>query len=287
MVSEKDFEALDHYVGNRLNAADKAAFEQKLADDAALRKELNVQQQIAEGLRTARAAELKQLLKNVPLSSLPSAGPSLLVRVGLWTVAAGVVATGLYFYLRPSENTVASAETATVTAPIEMKQDAVAPEAQPKPEEVTVPAEVPAATLRKADEKPAAKTQQADVKPEERKALEPFDPSETAENTSPAKTDDAAPAVVSSKSRIVVETDTNNKKYTFHYQLKENKLMLYGPFEQNLYEILEFFTDNKRTTFLFYNSNYYQLNDEGDKIRSLTPIKDPELLKKLKEYRKH
>jgi hypothetical protein len=40
MASEKDFELLDQYVGNRLSTADKAAFEQKLAADADLKNEL-------------------------------------------------------------------------------------------------------------------------------------------------------------------------------------------------------------------------------------------------------
>ncbi len=58
MASERDLELLDDYIRERLSDADRAAFEQKLAGDAALRRELKIQQRIAEGIRTARAAQL-------------------------------------------------------------------------------------------------------------------------------------------------------------------------------------------------------------------------------------
>ena len=56
MALEKDFELLDEYLRNKLSAADKAAFEQKLQGDADLQREHKLQQKIAEGLRKARTA---------------------------------------------------------------------------------------------------------------------------------------------------------------------------------------------------------------------------------------
>ena len=48
---------------------------------------------------------------------------------------------------------------------------------------------------------------------------------------------------------------------------------------------MEFFSDNKRTVFLFYKDSYYLLNEEDEKIKPLAPINDPTLIKKLKDYR--
>jgi hypothetical protein len=48
---------------------------------------------------------------------------------------------------------------------------------------------------------------------------------------------------------------------------------------------MEFFSDEKRTAFLYYKENYYLLEEKDFTIRPLTPIADPALLKKLKEYR--
>jgi hypothetical protein len=83
-----------------------------------------------------------------------------------------------------------------------------------------------------------------------------------------------------------VETVTD-KKYNFHYQFKDDKLYLYGSFEKNLYEIMEFFSGNKRTMFLFYKDNYYLLNEEDQTVKALAPIKDQALLEKLRDYRKN
>jgi hypothetical protein len=76
-----------------------------------------------------------------------------------------------------------------------------------------------------------------------------------------------------------------NKKYNYHYQFKDGKLFLYGPFEKELYEIMEFFNEEKRTLFLYHNENYYLLKDNSTSLKPLNPIQDTELLNKLKEYR--
>jgi hypothetical protein len=84
---------------------------------------------------------------------------------------------------------------------------------------------------------------------------------------------------------IAVDVDRDNRKYSFNYQFKDGKLVLYGPFERNLYEILEFFSDEKRTVFLYYKNNYYLLKEDNENVKELTVINDPALIKKLKEYR--
>ncbi|HEX8039978.1 MAG TPA: hypothetical protein VF490_12545, partial [Chryseosolibacter sp.] len=86
-------------------------------------------------------------------------------------------------------------------------------------------------------------------------------------------------------SSLAVETDSKNSRYSFHYQFRDGKLFLYGPFEKNLYEIMEFFSDQKRTVFLYYKNHYYLLPEADSQVRPLTAIKDPALLKKLDESR--
>ena len=104
MASERDFELLDEYISNRLTEQDKANFEKKLEVDGDLKSEFVLQQRVVEGIRTARAVELKSMLSNIPMSSIPSDGTSLLAKVGLWVAAAGLVGTGAYFYLRAEDN---------------------------------------------------------------------------------------------------------------------------------------------------------------------------------------
>ena len=81
-----------------------------------------------------------------------------------------------------------------------------------------------------------------------------------------------------------VVTGIDDKKHGFHYQFSQGKLLLYGPFDKNLYEILEVHGDN-RSLFLFFRENYYLLNEKESQITPLKAISDGELIKRLREYR--
>ena len=90
---------------------------------------------------------------------------------------------------------------------------------------------------------------------------------------------------VISMSSIEVDTDNTSKAYTFHYQFKNDKLLLYGPFDSSLYEILEI-NGGSHTVFLFYRNSYYHLNELEKEITPLIMIRDFELLEKLEKFRK-
>jgi len=300
MASEKDMELLDQYVSNRLAAQDRAAFERKLESDASLKAELQIQQRIVEKIREARIKELKAMFNNVPISALET-GTSPIVKTALWIAAAGAVGIGAHFLVNKNE---------TSAPEITAQQEQVAPELAPQN---TDSSEEPAVTQPQASDdsnntpsssesstnqvpnandtpkESSAATNQESITEERRSPapLDVFDPSEEAEtpSTERAPEERVADSAPLSKSSIVVETDNTNKKYTFHYQFKNGKLFLYGTFEKNLYEIMEFFSDNKRTVFLFYKDNYYLLNEDNEAIKPLTPISDPLLVKKLKDYR--
>jgi hypothetical protein len=289
MASERDFELLDDYIGNRLNGAEKKAFEDKLQGDTELQSEYKIQQNIVETLRKARVAELKAMLKNIPTSSIP-ADYSSVVR---WTSIAGaaLVVVALYFYLKPETPSPAPPASDT-TAVVEQQPSAPAVEAPATPEVEDQPIQSSSQDKVKDTGKvverkstkgsiPAAAPKSPD--------LDVFDPSE--ENSTAAKApDEIAPAMegtVSPKSDILAEIKSADKNFSFHYQFADGKLVLYGPFDKNIYEILEFISDSKRTIFLFYKNNYYLLNQATEKVKPLTPVNDPVLLQKLKEHRGH
>jgi hypothetical protein len=286
MASEKDFELLDQYVSNRLNAQDKAAFEQKLEADAELKNEFLLQQRVVAGIRKARATELKKLLNDIPVSSIPSEGTSIIAQIGMWVVMAGLVGTGLYFYFN-QEDKAETQQTITNEVKAEKPQlDDSKKEEQPQQEnQAPVQTDVTAEQKDKVTAPETVTPEKTQEKPIERSPLDVFDPSEDVDNAAQDNTE-RDKATISSTPSIIVQTETN-KKYNFHYQFKDNKLYLYGSFEKNLYEIMEFFSDNKRTMFLFYKDNYYLLNEESDKVKALEPISDATLLKKLKDYRKN
>ncbi|HMG91428.1 MAG TPA: hypothetical protein VK589_15305 [Chryseolinea sp.] len=295
MASEKDFEILDEYAGNRLNPQDRAAFEQQLQSDAELKNELSLQREIIEGIKTARKAELKSLLNNVPVTSIPSEGMSTAVKIGLWVVVAGLVSTGLYFYFNQDDNNAAVQPAITNEIKEESIENTVVDDSKAateanKPEqqeqEATTQAQ-PKVDQKQAVQSPAPKAS-TPATVEEQPAVEPstldvFDPSQDAENSEQVAAEEIGPKL-STKSSIAVVTEVD-KRYNFHYQFRDNKLFLYGSFEKNFYEIMEFFSNNKRTMFLFYKDNYYLLSDSDEKVKPLSAINDAALLKKLRDYR--
>lgn len=287
MASEKDLEIVDQYLSNRMEAHEKAAFEKRLETDAELRSEVSLQHKLIESIRKARVAELKKLLNDVPISSIPTEGTSIAAKIGIWIAATALVGSGLYLYLGQNDDTVTPSiqtekinEKPVVTEPEKVEKPA--PDSPVKPSQNDSNKQHKTAAAPKSNAPAEKKTQEEPVTPS---ALDVFDPSDESPK-------DREPEAERSKSgeatapSILVETIADNK-YNFHYQFKDNKLYLFGSFEKNLYEIMEFFSDNKRTMFLFYKDNYYLLNEEDQRVKALAPIKDPVLLEKLKDYRKN
>ncbi len=266
-----NFEKIDDYLANRLPAEERAAFEQALEGDPALKSEVAFQEKIVSSVRQARAAELKQMLQQVPV---PTGGWST-GQIAAGILAAGVVATSLYFYLSAPKPTPAvetiTPEIITPQLPTEEKQ----PETMP---------ETPV-TAEKAKKETPAPAKERTVKPVQKPDLQVVDHAADITDTQPSE----QPTTTSTRSEISVSklevvTLPPDKKYTFHYQFMEGKLRLYGPFDKNLYEILEINGDS-HAVFLFYKENYYLLDESQNSITPLAPIRDGQLLKKLREYR--
>jgi len=297
MASERDFELLDDYLRNRLSGEEKASFERRIEADSDLKSEWKLQQSLIEGIKRTRVAQLKATLNNV---AIPSVGPqtSVVTKIATSLVVAGVVGAGIYFFLSGEDQEKIAQQQIIV-------DDKKAGEKEPEPirEETKAKADAStiapntseSSTVKKKEEilteKETAKTPaaaQEETKEPAQHTLDMFDPTEDGESarTSAKESDVKSGTATAKNTTIAVEIDNSNKKFNFHYQFKDDKLFLYGSFEKNLYEIMEFFgDDNKRTVFLFYKDNYYLLNEDNQKIKPLVPITDQTLIKKLKESR--
>lgn len=274
---------MDDYLSNRLSAEDKAAFEQQVQADPQLAQELDLQKNLVDGIRQARAVELKSMLNNVPVSPI-NGGSSMLVKVGTWAVVAGLVVTGIYFYSTQGEESVTGEpKTLSVQKPELKPEVAEVPETETEP--ATEKKEEPAS---KVEEKVKKSDPQPEPSPAPAKPLDVYVPAEEATDEKTKQYEREQIENIKKSfvtSSIEVETDTMSKKYSFHYIFKNGKLILYGAFEKNLYEILEFIGDEKPTVVLFYKSNYYLLDIEKTQPTKLTPIRDQKLLKMLKAQR--
>ena len=87
------------------------------------------------------------------------------------------------------------------------------------------------------------------------------------------------------RSKLDVEIKMK-RKYNFHYQLIEQKLVLYGDFEDEPFEILEINKDNGGIDlYLYYKDNFYGIDQGSKKIEALKEIADPVLIQRLQALR--
>lgn len=282
-----NFENIDEYLTNRLSEQDRKSFEQQLGTDSALKAEVEFQTQVIEGLKKARAAELKAMLSKVPIESGSVTDfPTLKVAAGLIGTAI-IVSAGYLYYSNNNK-----AELPVITTPIE---DSVIQfeEAQPNDTEdnkdiIELPKEPETTTQQQVQPLKTQKSRPSDnaeaSQPVGKPALDLIDPSEELTESTPTRgTTNNKPVLTIPK--MNVEVDSSSKKYPFHYQFTDDKMILFGSFDKSLYEIIEI-NGESHSVFLFHKENYYKLDESKNEITPLEPVKDKALIQKLKEYRK-
>lgn len=280
-----NFDLIDDYLTNRLSEGERAQFEAQMESDSTLKTDVEFQRAVLEGVKQARVRELKAILNNVPVGGGLSSGAAG-GKIAAAVIGAGIIGTSLYFYFKPDERQTSQAGAAVTESRNESKDST-------SKAVVVVPADDNQSASKIAESgKTATQPQQASRKEEPAKEvdnhpakIEVTDPSdELVNNTSKDTKTVTGENTTLTASKINVETETGNKKYNFHYQFTDGKLILYGPFDKSLYEILEIHGEHN-TIFLYYKENYYLLDEKQQVVSQLNPIKDATLVKKLKEYR--
>lgn len=280
----KNFELIDDYLSNRLQGAEKEAFEKQLGQDPTLKSELAFQKQVVNGIRHARAAELKAMLNKVPVGGA-------VVQFSLMRMAAGVagaalLAAGIYYYANRGEFPPIDKAATDMGGEVDKPQEQPEPQ-QPADSSTNPQGEQNEVAPNKDNEKKPASKKISQVTPVSKPTLDVSDPSadfaEDNMSNAPVATASYKPEV--SSSSLQVELDSSNKNYDFHYQFVNGKLMLYGPFDKSLYEVLEVNGD-QHAIFLVYQENYYLLDAEQSHITKLHPIRESKLISTLRGYRK-
>lgn len=276
MAVEKDFELLDDYLSNRLSPQERESFENKLEADLELKQEYQFQQGLVEGVRSKRVAELKTMLNNIPASAIPGDQTALYTKLIGGVVITGLVITGMYFYF--------SEEKPEEVIPEDITEISGMPESSNEPAAVQ-PQETETADKSGVTNEPTISA------PAKENTSKPADKSPGVSNetlNATRKREHELIKVVSSTfvtSSTEVVTESQSGNFNFHYAFKNKKLVLYGSFESNQYQILEFITADEHVFFLSYKSNYYLLDEKKDTPAPLQPISDPQLQKRLREFR--
>lgn len=273
---------VDDYLANRLTPEQRAVFEQQVAADPALRNEVALQQTIVNGIRAARATELKNMLRNTVIQAeMRSFSGNPVFRIAASMAGIGLLLAASVYYIRSGP-----------TAPADTLGTDIAKHLSPALPVESAPEKQATGTapgLRNVEVREPQKTSQAQqVNPIQKPELAPADPSrEFAEQSAP---DHPGPSTEGrqgiSRADVTVTVNRTHQKFQFHYQFEQGALRLFGPFDNGLFEILEI-QGETRNLFLFYQANYYGLSEEQSQVTRLEAVSNPDLLRLLKAYHRN
>jgi hypothetical protein len=278
-----NFELIDDYLTNRLNELDRKSFEKQMASDPALKAGVELQREIIQGLKAARIAELKAILNKVPIANPTIFFSPLRIAAGL--IGTAVLATGLYLYSEKNGNFNPNQISSSLVDSIRQSEQ--------NNSEVQVDSLVNNAND---DIKIDRKAENSDTKnndvhvnenPKESKpAIDLLDPTDDLTENNNDKVLENSAAIVPAITIASIEVSVNSaeRKYKSHYQFVNGKLVLYGNFDNGLYEIIEVNGQASRSLFLYYKTIYYLLDESKKEITLLKEISDPVLLQKLNTF---
>lgn len=299
---------LDNYLLGKLSPADKAAMDAKLAVDSHLREEVQLQQDIVNALQDTRRLELKNRLNNIEVGAggfssavgyQLAAGISMVALIGtgvfLYFSAPSTTSTELPFqqielaghdqlpsYSLPAQpEVIVQTQEMVVTQP---QQESITPAAEittPKSATVVAVTAKPV-TAKTTTEAEKALTKAREVQVQKPKVLSDF---KDADLSAGVQQPDAPVDVLSrnrqfSNKSIEVSAQPHDK-YNFHYRFFESRLYIFGDFKNKPYEILEINTEGATNYYLYFESNYYGLNTDQQKITKLKRIGNEKLIKEL------
>lgn len=278
-------ELINAYFDGELSEIEKESFIKNLDQDPILKQEFNLQSQIIEGIKSARKAELIARLDAV---SIGTSGTTQRLNWGKMSVIGGVVLLGIltYYSLQNTQTETTQVAPKEVSESIDslIPSESVLSEVdvnKSENESVSADDQKVSKPAVKAQEKVAI--QKPDInKPELVEPLE-IESDEESELIPESGFADESPIKLSN---IDIEVDNSKKRYSFHYQIKEGKLFLFGDFDKGLYEILEFNSSEGKILYLYYKQSYYDLKQSASEITALKEISEPALINKLENVRK-
>ncbi len=292
------YEKIELYLTDQLSGSDKMQFETQLQQDPLLKEELIFQEDIIQSVRDQRTAQLKSRLDNI---QLPNAG------VGEGTVsglklagsilAIATVGVGTYFYLQEPETLPeASPEVEQIALPRESSPEAEV-EPQAKSIETTEYEQLAEAPVEQKLEQIAESTQPStaqETNPSAKPPTQRLQPNliEIPAEEEPGSVDAVLdlPALPTGGEDLnevpeMAVKKIKDGKHDFHYRYHNDKLYLYGDFQDIPYEILDLAGVESRKLYLYYENNFYFIEADQTEITPLNAISDGVLVNELNALR--
>lgn len=287
MSESNFFRLIENYFDGTISATEKVRLENQLSKDPLLKAEFDLQKDINKGLKQYRHAELKSRLAAIDVSTAPSTffNPSLQWLAG---TIASVTLIGAVLYWNFNKKSPIEKVDITVqdqlyfttadiaSVPLAMTENeniSVEEASLSTSEEVENAEEIDGTTV--VEDKKESTT--AQVKPQ---SLVSFEDSDIFHTDEQMPTKDGISKDITSDRATEVEVFTD-KEFSFHYRHFNNKLYLYGDFNNVPYEIIELNTRKVKQLFLRYKDNIYYIDENITEVRQLETVENEKLLDEL------
>ena len=281
-----NYDLVSAYFDGELNANEQTQLLNKLDTDLELKREFELHTDIVEGIKNARKAELKAMLDNV---TIPSGTGAEGLSLGKAAIIGGViVAAGVAYYMSastPAHQTVnEQLAPKEIIEPVDqlLPDPIVASDQSEATKAVTTPS---ADNTTDNTDQPVVSANQQPVTPEISKPVTSMPTDLLADEEELDIPESSMSPTESTASSLEIEIDNGNKKHQFHYSFESGKLFLFGNFDRELYEILEFNTENGKTYYLYYQSAYYHLDPQQTRATELEKVQDTGLIESLQTAR--
>lgn len=283
---------LEAYFSGGMSETDRILFEGRVESNPELKAEFDRQNDIVEGLKAHRRAELKNRLNNISVEPtlIGTLMQGSMMKSLTYGLSAVMVATGGYFFYNKeaaiqyhiealdakTEYSLGSALTPSSIQPLDYRFDG----------NMQMLDYVDAApVLKKRTIQPEANT------PKQTIAFEVPEVAPTHEDGFDGMAVDinamdriAQVSGISEVDKVNIQT-INSRRYNFHYRLEDNRLFLYGKFHESPYEIIEISTPGNKKLFFYYHGDFYQLRKNASSITPLSKIENRELIHELDELK--
>lgn len=286
-----NYDSIEEYLNGTLSNDQMEGFELKLEQDPEFKREFDFQNDIIESLKNTRKAELKARLNDVQIGSgIGNGSTGSIVKISsavIITAAVGILGYLTFFDKPDTEDSTTTSIEQKISdeshPEITQKEDNEQEEIEENIDQSTnkkTPPDTESKQTAVKDTQKESNTAPVPVKPE---IIEDFpEDQETVvdvpDNTLPEST------ITFTKSNIEIDI-LDDEQYDFHYRFVEDRLFLYGEFNEGVYEIIEIRERGIKSIFLFYNIKFYALDQSRKIITSLQEIKDDELRFKLEQIK--
>ncbi len=294
-----NFEKIEGYLTNTLSAPEREAFEKELFSNSELKQEMEIQEAIIDQLGAARTAQLKTMLNNVPVGGSPLSWSSgtIIKGVGLAILGSAIIYTAVNFWPGQGGQNAAPIQDTEEIMITDLKDSEISDqiteesESRPTTDQDKGDSEMTEEPTKKITPSTQEKDDTRKEMPDIKVIVPQIDMAEAEEElgvdmgSNEPMADPILRSTEISAPEMEIFTRENHPDFNFHYRVLQDNLYLYGPFEKDLYEILEIISAEEKTLILYYKERYYVLDVNQSKITPLDHIKDRKLRQKLSDLR--